>query len=405
MPRTAAIRIVLSYPTARVSNIRSTGGGEMSTAEALEYPDEPETWETADLAVAIVDLARQLASAECRWLTLLAEFDRREGWRADGQLSGVDWLVWRCGLSRNTAWERLRVAHELRRRPTVRASFAAGELSYSKVRAITRVKGADDDTDRWLLKLADSGTAADLDRVARHFEQIADQERGVDDYLRRFDRRHLRTSRTFDGMTVVELVLPTEEGEELIAHLQAVDDSPAGESSTSQRRVDALFDLLRTGRAHLATPCLAERSTVHVVASLEALADRVPNRSELLDGTPISVETLRRQSCDGALVRHLVKGDSEPLDIGRRTPVWTTAQRRAISVRDHGTCRFTGCWRQTCDAHHIVHFADGGPTAVDNGVLLCPRHHTLLHEGGFTVTGNPNAELMFFRPDGTAVTR
>ena len=89
----------------------------MSVAERFEEPDEPEAIDTAELADEIVGLARHLASAECRWLGLVAEFDRRAGWSADGQLSCVDWLVWRCGLSRRTARDKLQVAHELRRRP------------------------------------------------------------------------------------------------------------------------------------------------------------------------------------------------------------------------------------------------------------------------------------------------
>ena len=118
----------------------------MSVTEAVEV--EPARWPTGALADALVDRARAIASAECEWLGLLAEFDRREGWRADGQLSCVDWLVWRCGLCRVTARDKLRVAHELERRPAIRAALAAGELSYSKVRAMTRIRGADAETDR-----------------------------------------------------------------------------------------------------------------------------------------------------------------------------------------------------------------------------------------------------------------
>lgn len=87
--------------------------------------------------------------------------------------------------------------------------------------------------------------------------------------------------------------------------------------------------------------------------------------------------------------------------MGTRTPVWTTDQRRAITVRDRARCRFVACPRRTCDLHHVRHFADGGPTAVDNGILICPRHHTAVHEGGFRITGKPNGTLTFHRPDGT----
>jgi hypothetical protein len=116
---------------------------------------------TIELCHQLIDLAGRLASMECEWLEILAEFDRREGWFLDGQLSCVYWLVWKCGLSRKTAYDKVRVAHELRRRPAVKDAFAGG-LSYTKVRAITRAVGADEETDKWLLKLAAVGTAADL---------------------------------------------------------------------------------------------------------------------------------------------------------------------------------------------------------------------------------------------------
>src|SRR5438105_4332832 len=130
-----------------------------------EVSDDPECRSTTDLADDLLRTGRELAAAQCWWLTLLAEFDRRAGWAADGALSCVDWIVWRIGLAHSTAKEKLRVAHEIRRRPSVRAAFAAGDVSYSKVRAITRVVGADDATDRRLLELAEAGTTADVERV------------------------------------------------------------------------------------------------------------------------------------------------------------------------------------------------------------------------------------------------
>jgi hypothetical protein len=372
--------------------------------------DDPEYQSTSDLAAELLRTGRELAAAQCRWLTLLAEFDRRAGWAADGALSCVDWLVWRVGLARSTAKEKLRVAHELRRRPIMRDAFAAGDVSYSKVRAITRVVGADAATDRQLLELARDGTTADVERVVRHFEQLQEQERGVDDYLRRFDRRSLRAARTFDGMMVIEMVLPIEEGEELLRHVraaEAVDKASAESASTGpgQRRVDALLDLVRAGDGQLEAPPRAadpDRYTLHLVADVDALADR-GGRAELVDGTPVSLATISRVACDCGVVRHLMRGPSQPLDLGRHTPVWSTAQRRAIMVRDRGRCRFPSCWRRTCEVHHVVHFARGGPTAIDNGILLCPRHHTLVHEGGFTISGDPPIRLTFHRADGTAL--
>ena len=94
----------------------------------------------------------------------------------------------------------------------------------------------------------------------------------------------------------------------------------------------------------------------------------------------------------------------EPIDIGRKTKVWTTGQRWAIIVRDHGRCRWPNCWRRTCDVHHVIWLDEqGGITAVCNGCLLCPHHHTYVHEGGFRITGEPNGTLKFWRADGELI--
>jgi hypothetical protein len=124
--------------------------------------------------------------------------------------------------------------------------------------------------------------------------------------------------------------------------------------------------------------------------------------SEFDHAGPIDPELARRVACDASVMRVVLAGRSEPLDVGRRTPVIPPAMRRAVIVRDR-RCRFPGCDRPHtwCDAHHVVHWADGGPTAVQNLVLLCRRHHRKVHErDGFRLElldGRP----VFRRPDGS----
>jgi hypothetical protein len=231
--------------------------------------------------------------------------------------------------------------------------------------------------------------------------------RGVEDYLARFDRRGLRASRTYDGMMVFEVVLPVEEGEEVLGLLDggmAGDGGSRKPAPVAQRRADALVERLRAGRDG-AGAAGSERYTLHLVADVDVVADRFGATGELFDGSPLAAETLRRLSCDCGVVRHLFRGASEPLDVGTRMSVWTAAQRRSISLRDRGRCRLVACERRSCDVHHLRHYADGGPTSVANGVLLCPRHHTAVHEGGFGIAGEPNGTLTFDRPDGSVVGR
>lgn len=354
------------------------------------------------LCAEIEAIAKRRSAEECRWLELLCEFDRRRAWEADGQICGTDWLVWRCGLGRSTAKEKLRVAHELRRRPLINESFSKGQLSYSKVRAITRIVDMGESTDEALLELARVGTAQDLEQAGRHYEALKQQELGVQHYLKRYERRRLHCSKTYDAMMVIEVVVPIEDGEELMGAInktahRPVDKALAGDTLT-ERRVDALIELVRSGLSNSPTSAGDDRYTLHLIANVNDL-----NNATTASGEPIGGETVRRLTCDAAIVRHLMKGRSVPLDVGTRTRVWTPGQRRAISLRDRYMCRFPGCSRTTCDVHHVVHYADGGPTAIDNAILLCPHHHTTVHERHFRMTGDPNATMVFLRPDGTVL--
>jgi hypothetical protein len=112
--------------------------------------------------------------------------------------------------------------------------------------------------------------------------------------------------------------------------------------------------------------------------------------------------TLRRLACDASLTRVTVDAHGTPLDVGRKVRTVPPAMRRALIARDGG-CRFPGCSQHRwVDAHHIEHWVDGGETRCDNMVLLCARHHRLVHEGGFRLSGTA-AALRFERPDGSPI--
>jgi hypothetical protein len=91
------------------------------------------------------------------------------------------------------------------------------------------------------------------------------------------------------------------------------------------------------------------------------------------------------------------------LDVGRRTRSVPTPIRRALGHRDHGRCRFPGCENRVCDAHHLKHWADGGVTKLTNLLLLCTRHHTLVHEGGFCVRFDDSGRVCFQQRDGRQI--
>ena len=359
----------------------------------------------------ITTLASQIHAATCRWLELVAEYDAREGWAQWGCRSCAHWVSWQCGIAPGPAREHVRVARRLRELPAIRASFAAGELSFSKVRALTRVENVEREAD--LLELARHATASQLERLLRAYRGVVATERAAAGAR---PERWLAIDHDDDGGVVVRGRFPAEEGALVVAALEAAHDElarredgadeerdvPAG--TPREVRADALVvvaDTFLAGGHGSRTGGDRYQVLVHVDAPVLARVDE-SGRCELDDGAPVAVETARRLACDASVVR-LLERDGKPLRIGRKTRSIPPALRRALSARDRG-CRFPGCGsRRFVDAHHIEHWADGGPTDLDNLVQLCGAHHRLLHEGGFGVNRSASGVLIFRRPDGRRI--
>jgi len=156
----------------------------------------------------ICQLSAHLAAAMCRWLVLVGELDRREGWASDGVRSCAHWLNWRCGLSMAAAHEHVRVARRLGELPLVRAAFAEGRLSYSKARALTRMATPASEAD--LVALAAHATAAHLDRIARARRSVSANE--TEGANARHEARHVHWFWDEDGSLVLTARLDPEEG-------------------------------------------------------------------------------------------------------------------------------------------------------------------------------------------------
>jgi hypothetical protein len=319
-------------------------------------------------------------------------------------------------MARSTAFDKLRVAHELARRPIVAEAFRAGTISYSAARAITRIDRPDPAVDDALVTLAQSGEASitDLERAVRCYRLYAEQDRPPPDDVAR--TRDVKILRGEDGTGQVVVTLGDLELEEFAATLQAfldrqyrpqaVDQSsgedasaveaPLEEPARSAKKADAFIDLARTALAHVGDGHAGggDRYMVHVVTESGSPA------MTTLDGRPLRPADAQRVTCDSAIVGHSRSEGGEPLYLGRKTRVWSVAQRRAIAVRDGGHCRFPGCHFSHYDIHHIAAWEHWGPTDIDNGCCQCPRHHHMLHNG-YRVEGDPNVELRFYRADGS----
>jgi hypothetical protein len=369
------------------------------------------------LEAEIQTLAAHLAAAECRWLLFVAEFDRRKGWQQWGCWSAAMWLSWKCGLAPRAAKEKVRVARALGGLPAITEAFSRGELSYSQVRALTRV--AESATEGTLLGWAKHSTAAQLERIVRAYRGARRRADETDDANNRRDRRSLTWFWDDDGSLVGSFRLPPEDGAKLRAALDAqTRDVEKGCSAGhpyrdlqtktaanpfGARRADALMGMVAAALDHRA--CDPSRRAVPemvVHIDLEALAAGGDGRCHADDGPALAVETARRLACDAGLIAMLDDAEGNPLAVGPKDPI-PAALRRAVHARDQG-CRFPGCGRHgRLDLHHIIHRCAGGPTNIENLIELCPFHHHLVHEGGWTIEQLDDGSLRFTRPDGTPI--
>lgn len=400
----------------------------------------------------IAELAGHLHAVTHRLLVLLAEYDRSEAWSSGwGFRSCAHWLSWRTGIDPGAAREKVRVARALERLPLLSAALRRGEVSYSKVRAVTRVCTPENEAE--LLEVARCGTASQVERIVRAWRRVDRLEEEQSDRARH-DARTFTMYIDDDGMYVVRGRLTPEAG----AVLDRAVDAAAGvlhrrtrdaveDTSPAQCRADAvglLAECALSGRAvgadadgsgdddGAAAPAdgaaddpvggaaatkagvrgprpsrrrgriigRAERYQVVVHVDAEALREgSAAGQSVLGDGIHVSAETSRRIACDATVVVMKHDAAGRALDVGRRTRSVPPSIRRALDHRDR-RCRFPGCDARHCDAHHLQHWADGGATRLDNLVLLCRRHHRAVHEQGFRVARTQDGGFEFRTPDG-----
>src|SRR5512132_2529665 len=319
----------------------------------------------------IAELSAHLEAATARLLDLIREFDAKAGWNT-GFRSCAAGLSWRVGLDLGAARERVRVARALGTLPRLAQALAHGELSYAKVRALTRV--ATPETEERLLAVGRASTACHVERIVRGWRRV-DRIAEARETAQRHKRRALRVYQDEDGMVIVRGRLAPEVGAVLMQALAAAretlyqqarsQDGDAGpvdvsaETATmAQQQADALALLAETALHHGIDPgAPAERYQVVVHVDAPALADPdQPGQSVVEDGPHVPAETSRRLACDASRVVMQHDEDGRIVDIGARTRTIPPALRRALLHRDRG-CRFPGCELPFGQGHHVRHWA------------------------------------------------
>ena len=361
------------------------------------------------LEAQLCELAAHIAAATYRWLVLLAEFDRRVGWEGVGLKSCAHWLTWKCGIDIRTARDKIRVAHALGDLPLISEAFSKGELSYSKVRAITRI--ATPETEKELLIFAIHGTTQHVEKLVRSYRRCAPPDPETDRYRDRYVEWHYDD----DGSLVLKARLAPEEGALVVAAINKGREvtrvsnrrNPGGLDGSAEPprdRADALIAMAERELSGTEKPSSsAERYQVMVHVDMDALAGSEDGIAYLQDGSALRLDTVKQLLCDCSVVPVAEDGDGNVLGTGKRTRTISSALRRSILVRDGG-CTFPGCTnKQFYDAHHIEHWIDGGEHELENLVSLCRFHHRLMHNEKFGVRLEADGTFTFLRPDGDPI--
>jgi hypothetical protein len=317
------------------------------------------TAEVECLAAEIAELSAHLDAATHRLLTLIRRFDEGSGWYAHGALSCAHWLSWRIGLDLCAAREKVRVARAIGSLPCIDDALRQAQVSYSKVRALTRV--ATPENEAALLEMARSATASQLERICRAYRRaqggLLGELPGDEGH-----RRWVRESSTDSGMVRIEAQLTPEEAAVVWKALEAAHQramarewqvaSTSAESSpraadplvptesrpmlSSLQRADALVAVAET---YLAVRSEAGGPAIEVVlhVAADSLADVASREGGTLDdGTYLPRATTERLACDAAIVAVVEDKSGTPLDVGRRRRTIPTALRRALHLRDRG---------------------------------------------------------------------
>jgi hypothetical protein len=339
---------------------------------------------------AVLALKEHVDASNAAMHRTIAELDRRAIPERARVLTTKQWLRRFCRFTGAEAARSLTTARALDSMPTVAKRAHAGEIPIGHLQRLAAVQQRHhDDFALHEPVFADIATyldASDLRRAVDHWRQQVSSEAAVD-AAKQVSRRRLSIGQTFEGMWHLDADLDPESGHIVATVLRAHADpgliNPGDSRTHGQRMADALTDVARFSLDHDEGLGTSAGTKPHITVTVDirqliGSGDVLPN----IDGAPVSTEAIRRLTCDAGVTRIVMEGESLPLDVGRTVRTVTPAIRRALDARDRG-CTWDGCdaplaW---CDAHHVVHWVDGGSTSLDNMALLCRRHHTATHEG------------------------
>ncbi|GEP33197.1 hypothetical protein NSZ01_09650 [Nocardioides szechwanensis] len=390
----------------------------LSAIEAeLDHVQHARAWSMSDddTRRALVRATRLVARLAALELKVAAHADRNRVGDASGATSAGVWWANATHMTQAEAHRKVKLAKALDQHEPVGEALAGGDVLLDQAAVITQAFDAlPDDVDPDIKSLARDhllAAAKDYDAKALRIQgrrildvvapevgeaeearQLAKEEREAEAKAR------LTMHDDGHGMTYGRFAIRTAEADMLRKALRAIAAPHAGGHGFDPHGMGLAFmDYIRRNPAEKLPTAGGVSATVVVTMTLETLMGGL-KAAQLDTGIRISPGLARKLACEAGTIPVVLGGKSEVLDVGRRRRFHTKAQRIAMAVRDKG-CVTLACERPAswCEAHHLTQWAHGGHTSVDDGALLCPRHHTLAHHPDYQLTHNTSGKVSFTR--------
>jgi hypothetical protein len=324
-----------------------------------------------------------------------AEFAASDAWDEDGSVSAVDWLRFNCHMNAGAAANSIAVGELLERIPESHQAVVDGEIGFAHLATMARTAEALQERfdERVLVEKAKENSPGKFFYICHHARHAADPKTYAAEQAEQVEQRRLKLSTWMDGSLLISGQLDPVGGAALLsvivplARKSGADD----DRSPERRNADALVELASGG---------GSQAQIQVTSSLETLlALAGAPAAEMEHSLPVSSKTIERLACDSSIARVLLNSESLVIDVGRSKRVVSEPGRRALTARD-GHCRWMECDRPASRsaAHHLVHWIHGGTSDLDNLVLLCHRHHWMVHEGGWQIVRGENGRMLTIPP-------
>jgi Domain of unknown function (DUF222)/HNH endonuclease len=324
-----------------------------------------------------------------------AEFAASNAWDEDGSVSAIDWMRFNCHMTAGAAANAVAVGESLERIPESHQAVVDGEIGFAHLAVMARtaeVLGERFD-EKVLVEKAKENSPGKFFYICHHARHAADPKTYAAEQAEQVQQRRLKLSTWMDGSLLISGQLDPIGGAAVLAAFAPLARRSGAHDhrDQEQRNADALVELASGG---------GSQAQIQVTSSLETLLGLAgAPAAEMEHSLPVSSKTIERLACDSSIARVLLNSESLVIDVGRSKRVVSETGRRALVARD-GHCRWPDCDRPASRsaAHHVVHWIHGGSTDLENLILLCHRHHWMVHEGGWQIVRGDDGRMLTIPP-------